>query len=187
MSEAAMQQNRIVADVRCWLESFIIELNLCPFAKRELVKNRIRFTVSSAVSAEQLLTALLEEMRLLEADPETETTLLIHPDVLQEFEGYNQFLDLADALIDQEGYGGVFQVASFHPQYRFAQTEDEAENYSNRSPYPLLHILRESSVAVQVESYPDIAAIPQKNIELLRKLGVEKLRSLLEKPQNHSE
>ncbi len=175
-----MQKNEIVEDVRRWLESFIIELNLCPFAKRELVKDRIRFSVSSAESSAQLLAILLEELQFLESNAEVETTLLIHPNVLQEFDDYNQFLDLADGLIVQEGYSGIFQIASFHPQYRFAETVDEAENYSNRSPYPLLHILREASVAREVASYPDISAIPQQNIQLLRKLGVAKLRSLLQ-------
>jgi len=182
MSEVAVQQTEIIADVRDWLESFIIRFNLCPFAKRELAKNRVRFTVSSAVSPEQLLTALLEELQLLDSDSEIETTLLIHPDVLQQFEDYNQFLDLADELINQEGYEGIFQVASFHPQYRFAETEDEAEDYSNRSPYPLLHILRESSVASQVASYLDIDRIPDRNIRLLRSLGVAKLQSILQQP-----
>ena len=174
-----MQQSEIIEDVRSWLESFIIELNLCPFAKRELVKDRVRFSVSLAESAEQLLASLLEELRLLESDSEIETTLLIHPNALQEFTDYNQFLDLVDALIQQEGYSGIFQIASFHPQYRFAETVDEAENYSNRSPYPLLHILRESSVEREVANYPDTSTIPEQNIRLLRKLGVAKLQSLL--------
>lgn len=179
MSEAVVQQSQIVEDVRRWLESFIIELNLCPFAKRELVKDRIRFAVSLTDSSEQLLVNLLEELQLLESDSAVETTLLIHPNVLQEFDDYNQFLDLADALLAAEGYSGIFQIASFHPQYRFAETEDDAENYSNRSPYPLLHVLREASVAREVASYPDIAMIPKQNIQLLRKLGVAKLQSLL--------
>lgn len=176
-----MQQNEIIEDVRRWLESFIIELNLCPFAKRELVKDRIRFSVSLTESSEQLLVSLLEELQLLESDAEIETTLLVHPNVLQEFDDYNQFLDLADALIVQEGYSGIFQIASFHPQYQFAETVDEAEDYSNRSPYPLLHVLREASVAREVANYPDITTIPQQNVRLLRKLGVAKLQSLLQR------
>lgn len=174
-----MQQNDVVQDVRRWLESFIIELNLCPFAKRELVKERIRFCVSGTESSEQLLAALLKELQLLESDPEIETTLLIHPCVLQDFDDYNQFLDLADVLIEQEGYSGIFQVASFHPQYEFAETVDDAENYSNRSPYPLLHLLREASVEREVANYPDINSIPRQNIQLLRKLGVAKLQAIL--------
>ena len=175
-----MQQNEIVESVRHWLETFVIELKLCPFAKRELAKERVRFAVSNTESAEQLLATLLQELQLLESDPDIETTLLIHPRVLQDFDDYNQFLDLVDALITQEGYAGVFQVASFHPQYRFdGTTVNDAENYSNRSPYPLLHILREASVEHQVSNYPDIGEVPQRNIELLRELGVDKLKALL--------
>lgn len=176
-----MQKNVIVEDVRRWLVSFIIELNLCPFAKRELVKDRIRFSVSFTESPEQLLASLLEELQFLESNSEVETTLLIHPAVLQDFDDYNQFLDLADALLEQEGYSGIFQIASFHPEYRFAEMEDDAESFSNRSPYPLLHLLRESSVEREVASYPDISTIPQQNVRLLRKLGVAKLESLLQK------
>jgi hypothetical protein len=180
MSEAVVQQNEIIEDVRRWLESFIIELNLCPFAKRELVKDRIRFSLSLTESSEQLLVSLLEELQILESDSEVETTLLVHPNVLQDFDDFNQFLDLADALILQEGYSGIFQIASFHPQYQFAETVIEAENYSNRSPYPLLHVLREASVTREVARYPDITTIPQQNVRLLRRLGVVKLQALLQ-------
>ena len=176
-----VQKNVIVEDVRRWLVSFIIELNLCPFAKRELVKDRIRFSVSLTESPEQLLACLLVELQFLESNSEVETTLLIHPAVLQGFDDYNQFLDLADALLEQEGYSGVFQIASFHPDYRFAEMEDDAESFSNRSPYPILHLLREASVEREVASYPDISSIPEQNIRLLRKLGVTKLESLLQK------
>ena len=176
-----MNSNEYIEAVRFWLESFVVELNLCPFAKRELVKDRIRFATTSAESLEALLTELLMEMQLLENNPEIETTLLIHPNVMQEFADYNQFLDLVDALIEQEGYMGMFQVASFHPNYQFADTAiDAAENYSNRSPYPLLHILREASVEREIASYPDIDEIPQRNISLLRELGVAKLKTLLQ-------
>ncbi|GJM13267.1 MAG: hypothetical protein DHS20C12_16700 [Pseudohongiella sp.] len=175
-----MQQNEIIEDVRHWLESFIIELNLCPFAKRELAKERIRFCVSSSESVEQLLASLLQELLLLDDEPEIETTLLIHPEVLQDFDDYNQFLDLADELLEMEGYSGVFQIASFHPDYRFAETVDDVENYSNRSPFPLLHLLREASVEREVANYPDIDSIPRQNIRLLRNLGVAKLQALLQ-------
>lgn len=177
-----MQENEIVEAVRRWLQIVVIDLNLCPFAKRELIKERIRFTVSTTQSTDQLLSRLLEELQLLESDPGLETTLLIHLAVLQDFADYNQFLDLVDGLIEQAGYAGVFQVASFHPRYQFAGTAiEDAENYSNRSPYPLLHILREASVEREVENYPDVNDIPQRNIRLLRELGASKLQALLGK------
>jgi len=176
-----LDSNDCIDAVRYWLESFVVELNLCPFAKRELVKDRIRFSTTSAESLESLLDALLLEMQLLESDPEIETTLLIHPNAMQEFADYNQFLDLVDALIEQEGYSGVFQVASFHPTYQFAETApDAAETYRNRSPYPLLHILREASVEREIVNYPDVDEIGQRNIRLLRELGVARLKTLLQ-------
>jgi uncharacterized protein len=172
-------QEDIIEEVRFWLQSFVIELNLCPFAKRELVKDRIRFSCTDVDSIEQLLVILRDELLRLENDLEIETTLLIHPQVLQDFDDYNQFLDLADTLLEQEGFEGVVQIASFHPDYRFADTaKDDAENFSNRSPYPILHLLREASVEREVANYPDVDKIPQRNIELLRSIGAAKLKSL---------
>ena len=174
-----MTQEDIIEEVRFWLQSFVIELNLCPFAKRELVKDRIRFSCTDVDSIEQLLVILRDELLRLENDLEIETTLLIHPQVLQDFDDYNQFLDLADTLLEQEGFEGVVQIASFHPDYRFADTaKDDAENFSNRSPYPILHLLREASVEREVANYPDVDKIPQRNIELLRSIGAAKLKSL---------
>lgn len=175
-----MDQKESIEAVRHWVESFVVELNLCPFAQRELQAERVRFCLSEADSSEALLERLLEELELLESDAEIETTLLIHPQVLQDFDDYNQFLDLVDALLEQEGYAGVYQVASFHPDYQFADTTaGDPQNYSNRSPFPLLHLLREASVERAVVSYPAVDEIPERNIERLRQLGVAKLQSLL--------
>lgn len=175
-----MQEKKIISAVQGWLEGFVIGLNLCPFAKRELVNDRIRFAVSKANTMEQLLVDLQDELFLLEEHKEIETALLIHPDVLQSFDDYNQFLDVADALIDEQGFSGIYQIASFHPQYRFAETEDEAENYSNRSPYPVLHLLREETLARAIAEYPDTSLIPARNIRLMREMGETKLRSILQ-------
>jgi len=175
-----VDQKESIEAVRHWVESFVVELNLCPFAQRELQAERVRFCLSEADSSEALLERLLEELELLESDAEIETTLLIHPQVLQDFDDYNQFLDLVDALLEQEGYAGVYQVASFHPDYQFADTTaGDAQNYSNRSPFPLLHLLREASVERAVASYPAVDEIPARNIERLRQLGVERLQSML--------
>lgn len=176
-----MQQREIVKEVRRWLETFVIELNLCPFAKRELIEDSVKFVVSDASTEEQLLADLLQELSHLQEDSEIETTLLVHPHVLQAFDDYNQFLDLVDALLDEEGLLGVYQVASFHPQYRFADTEfGDAENYSNRSPYPILHLLRESSLEREIARHQDTSLIPERNIKLLRELGTAKLQALLQ-------
>jgi len=179
-----MQQHEIVKDVRYWLVAFVIKLNLCPFAKREFTNERVKFAVSDASTEEQLLADLQQELSHLQEDNEIETTLLIHPHVLQEFDNYNQFLDIVDALLDEEGLLGVYQIASFHPNYRFADTEfDDAENYSNRSPYPILHLLRESSLEREIARHQDTSLIPERNIQLLRELGAAKLQTLLQQTE----
>lgn len=169
-----MNETEIVAATTQWLERAVIGLNLCPFAKAAYVKQRVRFTVSAATTDEALLDDLILALQQLHAaDPsECETTLLIHPQALTDFLDYNDFLDAADAALDALGLTGVIQVASFHPQYQFAGTQpDDVENFTNRSPYPLLHLLREDSIEKAVESYPDVDDIPHRNIETLRQLG----------------
>lgn len=166
--------------VRHWLESVVIELNLCPFARREFVNDRVRFAETDATTEVQLLQALEAELEHLSETPAVETTLLIHRDVLKDFADYNQFLGLADGLLEQMNLVGVFQIASFHPDYQFDGTQpDDAENYTNRAPYPLLHILREDSLARAIEHTPDVDQIPIRNIRTMNELGVEKLKVLL--------
>ena len=174
-----MQEIEILAAVRQWLESFVIGLNLCPFAGRELLKNRIRFSVTTADSEERLLLELQSELNLLSSDRTIETSLLIHPEVLQDFADYNQFLSLADMLIEQSGFEGVYQIASFHPDYVFEDTAaQDVENYTNRSPFPMLHVIREESLQRAIIDYPDVDQIPLRNIELMRQMGKEKLMAL---------
>lgn len=159
---------------RRWVAGVVVGLNLCPFARRVNDAGRVRYVVTAAADAEALLSALGEELRSLVAAPraEVETTLLIHPRALQDFAEYNDFLPDADRLVHRLGLRGVIQVASFHPEYRFADTPaDAAENYTNRSPHPMLHLLREESIS-EVAGDPDaLAAIPTRNIDALRKLG----------------
>ena len=162
------------------MESVVVDLNLCPFAKRELVKSRVRFTVSEAISEEALLIALEAELELLSDDPSVETTLLIHPMVLAEFGDYNQFLNHADGLLTQMRLEGIYQIASFHPNYQFGGTDpDDAENYTNRSPYPLLHLIREESLERAIAGFPGVEQVPARNIELMNSIGSEKLQALL--------
>lgn len=171
-----MDAEDIIAATKHWLEAAVIGLELCPFAKAVHTQDLIRYAVSSAETPETLLADLLRELQVLaEADPaEIETTLLIHPDALTDFLDYNDFLDVADAALEDLGLAGVIQVASFHPQYQFAGTApDDIENYTNRSPYPMLHLLRESSVERAVAAFPDASRIFEKNIETLRRLGLE--------------
>ena len=162
-----------------WLESVVIGLNLCPFAKREFVNHRVRFAVTDATTELLLLQALESELQLLFGDTEIETTLLIHPDVLSDFADFNQFLDLADGLLVQMNLEGVFQIASFHPDYQFEGTSpDDAENFTNRSPFPTLHILREASIARAVAATPDIDQVPVRNIETMKNLEEEIFKKL---------
>ncbi|MFT5194523.1 MAG: hypothetical protein ACI9EW_000716 [Cellvibrionaceae bacterium] len=172
-----MKDDKIVQAVKRWLDAFVVGMNLCPFAKRELAQNRVRFAVTRVKTVEHLLLALQVECQRLNQNPSIETTILIHPNVLSDFYDYNQFLGYADLLLEQMGLEGVYQIASFHPDYQFAGTE--AENYSNRSPYPLLHLLREDSVAKAIDGYPDVDQIPIRNMQLMNQLGVDELKRLL--------
>ncbi len=175
-----MSETGIINATCKWVEDVVVGYNLCPFAKRELVRDRVRFVVSDAGTEDELLQSLHSELQRLDDEPAIETTLLIHPGVLQDFGSYNEFLDAADGLLVYLEMEGVYQIASFHPDYQFAGTEpDAAENYTNRSPFPMLHLLREASLEAAIDSYPDVDGIPQRNIELMEKLGAEKMRNIL--------
>jgi hypothetical protein len=176
-----MRHEEIIKPVQQWLATVVVGLNLCPFAKRVLVNNSIRFSVTEAKSEELLLTALQAELEILNRDETIETTLLIHPWVLEDFYDYNDFLNAADALLVQMGLEGIYQVASFHPDYQFAGTEpDEVENYTNKCPYPMLHLIREESLEQAINNYPDSEQIPERNIALLKSLGQDKMKALLQ-------
>src|SRR5690554_653489 len=175
-----MGETNVVNVTRKWVEDVVVGYNLCPFAGRELSKGSVRFAVTEAKTEEELLQALHAELQLLEDEPDVETTLLIHPAVLQDFALYNGFLDVAGSLLAYLNIEGIYQIASFHPSYQFEGTQpDAAENYTNRSPYPMLHLLREASVEAAIEGHPNIHEIPQRNIELMEKLGKEKMQSVL--------
>ncbi|MBV8605261.1 MAG: DUF1415 domain-containing protein [Pelomonas sp.] len=181
MSAAAFDAAAVEADTRAWLEKAVIGLNLCPFAKSVHVNQRLRYVVSAATTPEDLLRELAAEMLLLRrSDPdEVETTLVIHPQVLEDFLDFNDFLGAADALVEDLELDGVLQIASFHPRYQFEGTEvDDMSNYSNRSPYPTLHLLRESSIDRAVESMPDTDAIYENNLATLDKLGIDGWKKL---------
>jgi len=176
-----LDQDAIIADTRRWMERAVIGLNLCPFAKAVHVKEQIRWTVSEATTPEALLDDLVAELQFLaEADPEAvDTTLLIHPEALQDFLDFNDFLDLADAALEALELDGVLQVASFHPDYQFADAAaDDIGNFTNRSPYPTLHIIREDSLDKAVAAFPEAESIYETNIETLNKLGQEGWRKL---------
>jgi len=171
----------VIASTREWLEKAVIGLNLCPFAKSVYVKNQVRMVVSEATDPAKLAEELAQELRLLaDTDPEeTDTTLLIHPYILQRFLDFNEFQDIADTIVDELELDGALQVASFHPKFQFAGTGiNDISNYTNRSPWPTLHLIRESSIDRAVEAFPEAEAIFEKNIETVNKLGVEGWQAL---------
>lgn len=172
----AQRDAQLIEATRHWLTRAVIGLNLCPFAKSVHVKDQVRYVVSRATDEGALIDDLERELRwLAEADPEqTDTTLLILPDVLQDFLAYNDFLYLSESLLQSLRLDGVLQIASFHPQYQFEGTEpDDIENFTNRSPWPILHLLREDSIERAVEAFPDAADIYERNEATMRKLGLE--------------
>ena len=167
---------QIIADVEQWLDEVVIGLDLCPFAARPRREKRVRIAVSHATDDEALLNDLQAELERLSDTPvaELETTLLAIPNMLEDFADYNDFLDAVDLWVEQFGWEGELQVASFHPQYQFADTEaDDPGNLTNRSPWPLLHIIREESLEKAIEHYPDVDRIPERNIARMQALTAE--------------
>lgn len=170
-----------IADTRRWIERAVVGLNLCPFAKAVVAKGQVRFVLSDASTEQALLETLGTELVHLRETPAhaLDTTLIVHPHVLVDFLDYNDFLDSADALLAELGLEGELQVASFHPRYQFAgSVPDDVGNFTNRSPHPTLHLLREDSVSRAVAACPDPDAIVERNIATLRQLGVDGWREL---------
>ena len=173
---AIPDEAQVIADTRLWLEKAVIGLNLCPFARAEYVRNRIAFRVSGAETPHALLADLEAALQeLLQAEPsKIETTLVIHPRVLQEFDDYNPFLSEAEALVARMGLEGVIQIASFHPNYLFAgEDPGDMSHCTNRSPHPMLHLLREASVERAVRFGEDAETIVARNLKTVRSLGPE--------------
>jgi hypothetical protein len=171
----------VIASARRWIERAVIGLNLCPFARGVHVKRRIRYAVTAASTADELLAALEHEILLLaQADPDAiETTLLIHPRAMNDFIDFHFFLGEADAALARLGQEGRLQIASFHPDYEFAgSAADDVANCTNRSPHPTLHLLREASIDRAVAAFPDAAVIYERNVATLRALGREGWRRL---------
>lgn len=176
MTDAQLPTEDPIVATRLWLERIVIGLNLCPFAKAVYVKDQVRIVLSDATTTEALVEQLAEELVLLRDTPaeQIDTTLIVHPQVLTDFLDYNDFLDNADAAIEALDLQGILQVASFHPDYQFdGVAADAASNYTNRAPFPTLHLLREDSVARAVDVYPDPDVIVERNIQTLDRIGVD--------------
>ena len=180
-----MNEADIVAAMREWIEKAVIGLNLCPFAKAVTVKNQVRYVVSRAPHLDSLLEDLDRELDFLAAaDPDKiDTTLLIHPTLLPDFLDFNDFMQLAEAAVGEHGLEGVIQIASFHPHFQFEGTEpDDLGNYTNRAPFPTLHLLREASIERAVAAFPEAETIYARNIETLNALGLAGWQALWRRP-----
>jgi len=176
-----MNSDDVVAAMRVWLEKAVIGLNLCPFAKSVYVRDQVRFVVSEARHLDAFLEQLDDELDLLaKTDPEKiDTTLLIHPTLFSDFLDFNEVVGVAEEAVLENDLDGVLQVASFHPRFQFEGTApDDIGNYTNRAPFPTLHLIREDSLAKAIAGYPDPDNIYQRNIETLEKLGIEGWKAL---------
>jgi hypothetical protein len=171
----------IIKHTQAWISNFIIQHNICPFAKREFEKESIHYEVVISEKLENQLQELLYSCEQLERETEIETSLLIVPNGLSDFDDYLDFLELANELMHQQGYEGIYQLASFHPDYCFDGVDaGDASNFTNRSPYPMLHLIREVSLEKALESYPEPEKIPARNIEHTQEMGTQKLEKILE-------
>ncbi len=174
------EHKSIIQQTQCWLDKVVIGHNICPFAKKERDADRIRFVVESSGQFETALENLFRECEYLEQNSDTETTLFILENMTDNFDDYLNFLEIANQLLIDQGYEGVFQLASFHPDYCFADTApDDPANYTNRSPWPMLHIIREASLEQVLQNYPNPEDIPQRNINHCRQLGLEVMQKML--------
>ena len=175
-----ISDQKIIERTERWLRSFVIELNICPFAKREVERGTVRIQVIPTLKRQKALEELIMEMVFLDKNPSTETTLLIFPSLCNDFFQYLDFVELAELLMREQGYEGVYQLATFHPDYCFADSDfNDVANYTNRSPYPMLHLLREDSLDKAIDYYGDTESIPANNIVKLRSLGLKKIEAIL--------
>ncbi len=177
--------SQIIKQTQCWLSSFIIEHNICPFAKREFDRDSIHYEVVISDKIENQLQELIYSCEQLDRETAVEngleTSLLILPNGLEDFDDYLDFLDLANELMHKQGYEGVYQLASFHPDYCFDGVDvDDASNYTNRSPYPMLHLIREESLEKALEHYPNPENIPTRNIKYTREKGQKSIQLLIQ-------
>ena len=170
----------IIKQTKRWITDVVVDCNFCPFAAREVQRGSIHYEVEHGKSLEIVLQSVAKVFEQLNNDPAIETSLLILPNGFDQFSGYLELVDLAQELLEKEDYEGVYQLASFHPEYLFSGTvESDPSNYTNRSPYPILHFLREDSVSIAVDSHPDIDAVPERNIVFTQGKGIQFMKELL--------
>jgi len=174
-----LQESTVITQTVNWIKSVVIGCNFCPFAAKAMLRKSIRYVVLPEVTLESSLEAFVEELRYLDRTDDIETTLVIFPNHFADFEQYLDLVELAEALAADQGYDGIYQVASFHPDYCFADSDnDDPANYTNRSIYPMLHILREDSITNVLENFPDPEGIPQRNIDFAQRKGLAYMQVL---------
>ena len=175
-----MKTDAVVQEINRWIEAIVVGLNLCPFANAARRRDLVRIQVCAESSMEDCLQMLVDEANQLELAAEDATTLLVIPQGFESFDDYLDLLAVAEALLDDSGFEGIIQLASFHPDYQFEDThEDDVSNWTNRAPYPILHLLKEASVSKAVEGHPDPDGIPERNISTLNTMGLQSLLDLL--------
>ncbi len=178
---ASPSSEKIHAQIRAWLDTFVVGLNLCPFAKPVLAADTLRLAVAAGSNTEPLARSFLEELDRLQQSAESEiaTTLLVIPEGLAAFDDYLDFVELANQMVEQVGLLGTVQVATFHPNYCFeGEPSEGVSHYTNRSPYPMLHLLREEALEAAIAAYPEAEQIPARNIARLEALGCEQVLAL---------
>lgn len=172
-------QDKVIAQTIAWIKSVVIGCNFCPFAAKAMMQKQIRYVVVEDATKEKTLETLLDEFHFLDETPETETTLLIFPDHYADFASYLALVSSAEKILSRQGYDGVYQVASFHPEYCFAGADaDDPANYTNRSPYPMLHLIREESITNALKHYKDPEGIPGRNVDYAREKGLAYMQLL---------
>ena len=177
-----LSTEQIIAQTKNWVKEIVIGCGFCPFAHKVFMENSIRYVVIEGTSLHEHPMLVLSEMQLLEKDPTIETTLIVFSEAYQQFSAYLQLVKQTEKLSIRKGFEGVFQIASFHPEYIFGDApEHEASHYTNRSPYPMLHLLREESLSKAISFHPNPEAIPQTNIDFTNEKGIEFMKQLLQK------
>lgn len=177
-----MTEESIIQQTTNWIQQVVIGCNFCPFATKAILKKTVRYVVLPSANTKAVLEKLMHEIYHLDTDENIETTFIILQNNYGDFTSYLNLVDLAEQLLEKEDYHGIYQLASFHPQYCFAgEDENDAANYTNRSPYPMLHLLREDSITTALEHYPNPEAIPEKNMAFARNKGLDFMKGLLNK------
>lgn len=181
-----MEKEQYLMATRKWVETVVVEYSLCPFAWSSMTNGRLREEVITETELPAILTAMMAEIEQLDRLTEVESSLLTIPLAFAKFDDFLDALDRGNSVLEEFGYEGVYQLASFHPDYQFAGTQpNDAENYTNRSPFPVFHLIREAALSDAIDHYPNVERVPEENIKKMNQLGVQKLKALLKATYPH--